>query len=68
MKLAKHYLNQVAFADQLQSIAFVIFFILFLIILVWIITGEKKMYLDNGNMPLEDNDFVNNFENNNKTD
>ncbi len=68
MKLVKHYLNQVAYADQLQSAAFVIFFILFTAIVIWVIVGDKKHYTDRGNMPLQDDDFVDSFENNHKTD
>ncbi len=68
MKLAKHYLEQVAYADQLQTIAFVIFFVLFLIILFWIITGDKKAYQQKGFMPLQEDEFLTNMENNNKTE
>ncbi|MBN2745646.1 MAG: cbb3-type cytochrome c oxidase subunit 3 [Bacteroidales bacterium] len=68
MKLAKHYLEQVAYADQLQTIAFVIFFVLFLIILFWILTGDKKTYHQKGFMPLQEDEFVTNIENNNKTE
>jgi cbb3-type cytochrome oxidase subunit 3 len=67
MKLAKHYLNQVAAADELQSIAFVIFFALFIGIVIFIVTGNKKAYRDHGNLPLED-EFASNIENNHKTD
>lgn len=68
MKLAKHYLSQVAHADQLQTIAFVIFFIMFVSILYWILSGDKKTYEENGNMPLQEDEFAANFENNHKTD
>lgn len=68
MKLAKHYLNQVAHADQLQTVAFIIFFVLFLIILFWVLSGEKKMYAENGTLPLEDDEFASNIDKNHKTD
>jgi len=67
MKLAKHYLNQIAYADELQSIAFIIFFALFVTIVVFIVTGDKKAYSNHGNLPLED-EFASNIENNHKTD
>jgi len=66
MKLAKHYLNLVANADSLQSVVSVFFFLLFMAILIWVIMGKKKMYAENGNMPLQDDDLVDNLENNNK--
>ena len=66
MKLAKYYLEQVAHADQLQTIAFVIFFLLFVAVMIWVITGPKKMYAENGMMPLENDDVMENFDNNNK--
>lgn len=66
MKLAKYYLNQVANADHLQAIVSVIFFIFFLIIVAWVVFGPKKFYAENGNMPLEDSDMMENFDNNNK--
>jgi len=66
MKLAKYYLNQVANADHLQAIVSVIFFVIFLFIIAWVIFGPKKMYTENGDLPLEDNDMMENFDNNNK--
>ena len=66
MKLAKHYLNLVANADNLQTIASIFFFILFMVILIWVIFGEKKMYAENGNMPLKEDELVDNFDNNSK--
>lgn len=66
MKLAKYYLNQVANADHLQTIVGVVFFIIFTIIIAWVILGPKKMYIENGNMPLEDNDMKENYDNNSK--
>ncbi len=71
MKLAKHYLEQVAYANHLQSIALIIFFVLFAAAMIWILTGPNKMYAENGNLPLEDDDFdsfTDNFENNTKTE
>ena len=67
MKLAKHYLEQVAMADHLQNIAFIIFFVLFLVGVTWVIIGPKKMYEENGNMPLDDDGIVENMDINNKT-
>ena len=37
-----------------------------MVILIWVILGEKKMYVDNGNMPLKEDELVDNFDNNSK--
>ena len=56
MKLVRQYLEKVDFAGDLQSIVFAFFFVLFLVIVYFVLKGNKKQYKDYGDMPLDSKD------------
>jgi len=59
MKLAIHYLNKVGFASSTQSFVSLFFFLLFIFILYMIFKGNKKEYVEYGNLPFEDANYEN---------
>lgn len=54
MKFINNYLQNIENIDKLQSGVFVFFFVLFIAVVAWVMIGDKKMYQDNGKLPLDD--------------
>ncbi len=59
MKLAIHFLNEVGFASDTQSLVSLVFFLLFSFILYVIFRGNKREYVEYGNLPFEDANLEN---------
>ena len=57
MKLAIHYIREMAIAIDMQSFVSLAFFLFFIFVTYIIITGNKKEYKEFGNFPLDD-EFV----------
>ena len=56
MKLAINYLNGIDGIGITQSISFVLFFTMFLLILYYVLRTNKEYYTPVSAMPLDDND------------
>ena len=57
MKLAIHYIREMAIAIDMQSFVSLAFFLFFIFVIYIIITGNKNEYKEFGNFPLDD-EFV----------
>lgn len=67
MKLAIHYLNKVGFASDTQSFVSLFFFLLFSFIIYMIFRGNKREYIEYGNLPFEDDANYENINSQEKT-
>ncbi|MCK5846888.1 MAG: CcoQ/FixQ family Cbb3-type cytochrome c oxidase assembly chaperone [Bacteroidales bacterium] len=54
MKLAIHYIRDMAIAVDMQSIVSLLFFLFFIYVSYIIITGNKKEYKEYSNAPFEE--------------
>ena len=57
MKLAIHYIREMAIAIDMQSFVSLAFFLFFIFVIYVIIRGNKDEYKEFGNFPLDD-EFV----------
>ena len=67
MKLAIHYIRDMAIAIDMQSIVSLLFFLFFIFVSYMIITGNKKEYKEFAEFPLEDSLVSDEFDSQDKS-
>ena len=67
MKLAIHYIRDMAIAIDMQSIVSLLFFLFFIFVSYIIITGNKKEYKEFADAPFEDGLVSNKFDSQDKS-
>jgi len=67
MKLAIHYIRDMAIAIDMQSIVSLLFFLFFVFVSYMIISGNKKEYKEFGEFPLEDSLVSDKFDSQDKS-
>ena len=67
MKLAIHYIREMAIAVDMQSIISLLFFVFFIFVSYIIITGNKKEYKQYSEFPFEDSLVSDKFDSQDKS-
>lgn len=55
LKYIKHHLETIAGIEIFPLISFVIFFVFFLMLIVWVVTSDKKQIDEISRIPLDEN-------------